>query len=143
MFFCDLDLARRLEYAEGAACAGFARARRQLFPGSGAEWVRHAGVFTVFDGPESPITQTFGLGLFEPLTEVALDFMETFFRERGASVHHEVCPLAGVATLELLCARGYRPVEISSVLYRPVEPPRDREAGPVSARVAGRRNSRN
>ena len=34
---------------------------------------------------------------------------------------HEVCHLVGAATLDLLCARGYRPIEISNVLYRPVD----------------------
>jgi GNAT superfamily N-acetyltransferase len=32
-----------------------------------------------------------------------------------------VSPLAGVAALDLLCARAYRPVEISNVLYRRTE----------------------
>lgn len=38
-------------------------------------------------------------------------------------VLHEVSPLAGVAALSLLCACNYRPIEISSVMYRPVENP--------------------
>ena len=62
-----------------------------------------------------------GLGLFKPLTAGALSTIEAFFLDRGAVAVHEVSPLAGVATLHLLCDRGYRPVEISSVLQRPVE----------------------
>lgn len=135
MLLADISLARRLEQAEGASCAAFAAARRRLFPGSAAEWVRHAGAFAVFDGADSPITQSFGLGVFEPLTPAALDFIERFFVERGAPVQHEVCPLAGVAAVDLLCARGYRPVEISSVLYRPVEPPPRRAPGPATVRL--------
>jgi len=135
MLFSDLALAQRLERAEGAACAGFAESRRRLMPDSGAESVRHAGAFVVFDGAESPITQTFGLGLYEPLTAAALDFIEAFFSERGAPVQHEVCPLAGVAALDLLCARGYRPVEVNSVLYRPVLAPPERAPGAVTART--------
>ena len=75
----------------------------------------------VFDGVDAPTTQSFGLGIFEDLTPEALDSMEHFFQERGAKVMHEVCPLVGVQTLDLLCSRGYRPIEISNVLYRPVE----------------------
>jgi GNAT superfamily N-acetyltransferase len=137
MPFSDLALARRLEQTEGAACAAFADSRRRLFPESGAEWVRCAGAFVVFDGPRSPVTQTFGLGLFAPVTAAALDSIEAFFAARGAPVDHEVCPLAGVAALDLLCARGYRPIEISSMLYRAVERPAGRAPGRAAARLIG------
>ncbi len=53
---------------------------------------------------------------------------------------HEVSPLAGVATLDLLCARGYRPMEISSVLYQQIEPERpeqDANDGGITVRVIG------
>src|SRR5271170_8061682 len=119
--FADLNLSRRLERAEGHACRGFADAHRRLDPDSGATWIECAGAYAVFDGVDSPITQSFGLGLFEELSATTLDRIERFFHERGAPVLHEVSPLAGVATLDLLCARNYRPIELSSVLYRPVE----------------------
>jgi len=77
-----------------------------------------AGAWAVFDGAESPVTQTFGLGVFEEPNAESMDQIERFFLDRGAPVMHEVCPLAGVATLDLLCSRGYRPIEISSVLYQ-------------------------
>jgi len=134
MVFADLDLSRRLERAEGQACLEFAESRQRLDPGSGAAWMQCAGANVVFDGVDSPITQTFGLGLFEPLTPGALDQIERFFRDRGAVVVHEVSPLAGIATLDLLCARGYRPIELSSVMYRPVDRPGTREN--TAARVA-------
>jgi GNAT superfamily N-acetyltransferase len=134
MLFSDLALARRLEGAEGHACAQFAAARRKLFPDSGSCWMECAGAQVVFDGIDSPVTQTFGLGVFDELTEASLDKIERFFFDRGAPVDHEVCPLAGIATLNLLCARRYRPIEISSVMYRTVEEP-----GPsgITVRVAG------
>jgi hypothetical protein len=121
MTFSDLALARRLERAEGHACMQFAEARRKLLPDSGSCWMQCAGAYVVFDGVDSPVTQTFGLGIFEELTGEALDTIERFFADRAAPVHHEVCPLAGVATLDLLCARGYRPIEISSVMHGRVE----------------------
>lgn len=121
--FSDLNLAKRLERAEGHACAQFAEARRRLFPESGAEWIECGGVYAVFDGVDSPVTQTFGLGIFEPVRGETLDIIERFFRERGAAVFHEVCPLAGAAAIGTLCERNYRPVEISNVMYRIVEEP--------------------
>jgi GNAT superfamily N-acetyltransferase len=132
--FSDLTLARRLERAEGNACMQFAAARRKLFPDHGSCWMECAGAYVVFDGVDSPVTQTFGLGLFEELTAAALDRIERFFFDRGAPVDHEVSPLTGVAALDLLCTRGYRPIEISSVMHRPVEAP---PPGNVKVRVTG------
>ena len=74
----------------------------------------------MFDGVASPITQTFGLGLFEPVSEDALDRIERFFDERGAPVLHEVSPLADSAFIALLNARRYQPIEFTSVLYQPI-----------------------
>jgi GNAT superfamily N-acetyltransferase len=134
MPFSDLALARRLERAEGHACMQFAEARRKLFPESGSDWMECAGAYVVFDGIGSPVTQTFGLGIFEELTGAALDTIERFFLDRGAQIDHEVSPLAGVATLDLLCARGYRPIEISSVMHGRAEPP---PPGKIKVRVTG------
>lgn len=121
MPFSDLELSRRLERAEGNACVQFAEARRRIFPDSGAEWMECAGTYAVFDQVDSPATQTFGLGLFEDLSAATLDEIERFFLDRGAHVDHEVSPLVGAPALSFLCSRHYTPVEISSVMYRPVE----------------------
>jgi len=137
MLFSDLVLSRRLERAEGAACAQYAEARRRLFPSSNAGWIECAGAYAVFDGVDSPITQTFGLGLFAELTPASLDAIERFFLERGAPVLHEVSPLVGVSALDLLCTRNYRPIEISSVLYRTVEQPATEQPRDLSVRVIG------
>ncbi len=137
MQFADLALARRLERAEGHACARFAEARRRLFPQSGSEWMECAGACVVFDGVSSPLTQTFGLGIFEELTSEALDAIERFFLDRGSPVMHEVSPLAGVAALDLLCARQYRPIEISNVLYRSVALPAAEHGMGISVRITG------
>jgi hypothetical protein len=124
--FADLALARRLEAAEGWGCVRFAEAHRRVDPACGAEWIACGGAQAVFDGPQSPITQSFGLGVHEPLTAEALDTIERFFLDRGAVPQHEVCPLAGVDALRLLTGRGYRPIEISNVMYQEiVRPPND------------------
>ena len=137
MPFSDLALSRRLERAEGYACAQFAEARRRLFPESGAECMECAGAYAVFDGIDSPITQSFGLGIFERLHPDALDAIERFFLDRGAPVDHEVSPFAGIEVLDLLCARGYKPLEISNVLFREVERPHDQVHNEISVRVIG------
>lgn len=137
MIFSDLELSRRLERAEGQAGKEFALARQQVDPASGATWMECAGAWAIFDGPDSPVTQTFGLGLFEEPDAKALDEMEHFFRDRGASVVHEVSPFASIATLDLLCDRGYRPIELSSVMRMPVAQPEVKAEGPITVRVTG------
>jgi hypothetical protein len=120
MIFADLDLARRLERAEAIGGARFVEARRRLSPETRAEWIDVGGVYAMFDGPSSPVTQTFGLGLFTQPKTGDLDRLETFFRSRGAPVFHEVSPLAGLSVADLLSRRGYRPVEFTSVMYQPL-----------------------
>jgi hypothetical protein len=135
MLFSDLALSKRLERAEGYACAQFAEARRRLFPDSGAEWIEYAGTYAVFDGVDSPVTQSFGLGIFEELTPDSLDVIERFFLSHGAHALHEVSPFAGTTALGLLCTRNYRPIEISNVLYRPVVQPPPEQQDHISVRV--------
>jgi GNAT superfamily N-acetyltransferase len=137
MPFSDLALSRRLECAEGHACVQYAEAQRRLFPESGAAWIECAGAYAVFNGVDSPITQSFGLGIFEELTHASLDVIERFFLDRAAPVHHEVSPLAGVPALDLLCKRNYRPIELSNVLYRPVERLATEPQVDVRVRVTG------
>lgn len=137
MIFSDLALSKRLESAEGYACAQFAEARRRLFPASGSEWMQCAGATVVFDGIDAPTTQTFGLGLFEELNTIALERIERFFFERGTSALHEVSPMAGAATFDLLCARRYLPIEISNVLYRTVEEPTSAHPCDIRVRIIG------
>jgi hypothetical protein len=72
----------------------------------------------MYDGASSPVTQTFGLGLFQPITSSELEEIESFFRERDAPVFHEVSPLAGISLFGLLNGRGYQPVELTSVMHR-------------------------
>lgn len=137
MTFSDLTLARRLERAEATASAKFVEARARVAPNSGAEWIEVAGAYAMFDGKDSPISQTFGLGLFAAPSTRDLEQLEAFFHHRGASVFHEVSPLAGVELAATLVHRGYHPVEFTSVMHRPVVA----EAVNTNAAVTARRIS--
>lgn len=116
----DADLSRRLERCEGKTNAAMVTARAELHPEIGATWMERAGAYAMFDGTSSPLTQTFGFGLFSTPAEEDLDVLEEFFISRGAPVFHEVSPLADPEALILLSRREYRPVELSSILYRPI-----------------------
>jgi GNAT superfamily N-acetyltransferase len=119
--FADLALSRRLERAEGLSNARFVESRARVFPSSGACWIEVAGALAMFDGPASPATQTFALGLSQRPTGEELDRIEAFFSERAAPVYHEVSPLADEQLVPTLAGRGYRPFEFTSVMYRPID----------------------
>ena len=118
--FADLALAKRLERAEATSNARFVELRAGIDPARGACWMDVGGTYAMFDGPTSPVTQTFGLGIFQAPTADDFDRLERFFFERGAPADHEVSPQADPATLRLLTERGYRPIEFTSVMFRPV-----------------------
>jgi GNAT superfamily N-acetyltransferase len=138
MTFADLALARRLERAEGYACSQFAVARSRIHPKSGSCWAECGGALLTFDGIESPTTQSFGLGLFTELTGSILEEAEAFFFMLGTPAMHEMCPLVGPAALQLLCSRGYRPIEVSNILYLPLREPAAVSTSGISVRVVGK-----
>ncbi len=127
----DRALSCRLERAEGLTNAAFVEARARLMPESRAKWIEVAGTMAMFDGVDSPCTQTFGLGLFQMPSAEELTAIEKFFRARGAPVFHEVSPHADKAVLPMLSERGYRPFELTNVMFLPlavrVSPPANRE----------------
>ena len=140
LIFSDLSLSQRLERAEGLSNVEFVEARARVSPETGACWTEAAGAYAMFDGVESPVTQTFCLGLFETATAAAVERLEEFFAERGAPVCHEVSPLADPDLTSLLNERGYQPVEFTSVMFRPLSPstfPARTRGEDVRVRVAG------
>ena len=140
MIYADKALSQKLERTEARANADFVETRAALQPDSGAVWIEVGGTCAMFDGVESPLTQTFGLGVFEETTPQHLDTIESFFAERGAPVFHEVSPMADQSILSLLGERGYRPIELTSVMYRSIKGERIAKSvagGGISTRLIG------
>ncbi|MGN6185664.1 MAG: GNAT family N-acetyltransferase [Thermoanaerobaculia bacterium] len=133
----DLTLARRLERCEAKSNAAFVEARARVQPEVGAMWIERAGAYAMFDGIGSPLTQTFGLGIFESPDDDDLAQLESFFIERGAEVFHEVSPMAPIETVQRLVARGYHPIEFTSVMHQPIEA-LDAPSSDVRTRIASR-----
>src|SRR4026207_203304 len=102
MIYCDREFSQKLERTEARANVDFVETRERLFPGSGATWIEAGGTYAMFDGVGSPLTQTFGLGVFEDATVEHLDELEAFFKERDADVFHEVSPMADQSIMSLL-----------------------------------------
>lgn len=119
--FVDRTLSARVERCEGAVCASFVEVSAREAPALGAAWIEVDGTAAMYDGADSPMTQSFGLGLAAPPSAHSLDALERFFHARGAPAIHELSPLAGVAAAALLVTRGYRPVEQTTVLVRALD----------------------
>ena len=119
--FADFALARRLETTEGQGNAAFIDAQARREPYSGAMRTTIAGTLVMFAGVGSPITQTFCLGIHERPTERDFDAIERFFTSRGSAVFHEVSPHAGADLYATLSARGYKPIEVSNVMYQSID----------------------
>lgn len=118
MIYTDREFSQKLERTEARANADFVETRARLFPDTAATWIEVGGANAMFDGIGSPLTQTFGLGIFEDATAAQLDELEAFFKERGSEVFHEVSPIADQSIMALLSERGYRPIELTNVMYR-------------------------
>ena len=118
----DLPLSRRLERCEADTSKAMMESRMRQFPAVGAAWTAVNGAYSLYDGPDSPLTQTFGFGLFADPTGDDLAKLEEFLTSRGAKPFHEVSAMTPPETLEVLARRGYRPVELTSILYQPIVP---------------------
>ena len=121
MIYSDKNLAQKLERTEATANADFVEARAAATPAINTGWIEVGGAYAMFDGVGSPLTQTFGLGMFDEITHEHFEKLEAFFKQHGAEVFHEVSPMADVSVFNLLNERGYQPVEMTSVMYREID----------------------
>jgi GNAT superfamily N-acetyltransferase len=129
MPFADQDLARRVEEAWAYLGVENARAQARLNPESGATSLSVGGGYAVFMGAGSPLSQAQGMGLYGPVDDADLERMEAFYRERGAPIQLELASLAEASLLRLLSRRGYRAVEQTHVLVRPIGQKEPKTAG--------------
>ncbi|MFZ5915322.1 MAG: GNAT family N-acetyltransferase [Chloroflexota bacterium] len=134
--FADTALARRLEMAEAEGMAEYGQALARLRPELGAAVEALGGGYTVFAGAGSPLSRAVGLGFEGPITAADLDRLEGFYRQRGAPVQVDVCPLADASLLEGLSGRGYRLASFENVWLRPVDAGERFPSPPPAVRVA-------
>lgn len=116
--YSDKALSQQLEKIEARYNAEFVHSRLRMFPDSGAEWIEVDGTYAMFDGLESPLTQTFGLGLFEKLSLKTIEKLEKFYQRFSAPIFHELSPMADSCHMDILYKCGYQPVELTSILYK-------------------------
>ena len=120
MIFADLRLSQRIEAAEAQSGVDCATTMAHLRPESGAGAEPVAGGSAIFAGVNSPVTQAVGVGLHGPVSEAEIEQLEQFYRSRGDAVRVELSPHAHPSLFEHFGRRGYRTVEVSNVLVRPL-----------------------
>ncbi len=106
--FADIELARRLEAAEAAKYAAYARARPCVMAEVNPAVLAVAGGVAVYAGPGSPYNRAVGLGLHGPVTASEFKRVETFYANYGAPPQISLCPLADRSLIGHLGEAGYR-----------------------------------
>jgi GNAT superfamily N-acetyltransferase len=117
----DLQLARKLEFAEAEVAVCGAEAMQQLTPEVGTAVLQVGGGYAVYCGANSPVTQAVGLGLNGPVSAEEFDRLEEFYFSRNEPVRAETSPLADASLFALYRERGYGVTEFSNVMVRSIE----------------------
>ncbi|XXF75687.1 GNAT family N-acetyltransferase [Myxococcaceae bacterium GXIMD 01537] len=105
----DLQLVRRLELAQAAQ-------NRGATPHVGVLEV--AGGLALFNGVDSPLTQSLALGLDGPVGAEALAPIESHLGQGGGAIRIELLPHAHPSLAKELGQRGYSVAEFQQVLVR-------------------------
>jgi len=119
--FVDLDLARRLEMAETISPDCY-EALRRYGPSDPVALLKVAGGYAFCCGPDYPVNQIVGMGLYDEVTAADLDQLEDFFRSRGVPCSVVLSPLAHASLRAMLGERGYSIAEFNTVLIRRIQP---------------------
>ena len=117
----NVELSRRLEFAEAQVALEGANTLMAWNPESSVAVERVAGGYAVYCGANSPITQALGLGLNGPVSAEEFDRLEEFYFSRNEPVRAETSPLADASLFALYRERGYGVTEFSNVMVRPID----------------------
>jgi GNAT superfamily N-acetyltransferase len=117
----NLELSRRLEFAEAEVAVEGANTMMASDPEKSVAVERVAGGYAVYCGANSPITQAVGLGLNGPVSGEEFDRLEEFYFSRNEPVRAETSPLADASLFALYRERGYGVTEFSNVMVRPID----------------------
>lgn len=126
--FVDHALASRIEAVEAAELEVLARIVAERLPEIGASVASIAGGSAVFVAPGLNISRAVGMGMHGPVTAEEVEALEDFYRSRGADARVGVSPFADPSLFERLGERGFRLVDLDTVLVHrvhgdPVPPP--------------------
>jgi GNAT superfamily N-acetyltransferase len=116
MIFGSHDLAKRVEEAQAQNQMDYATAHKSLVSDSPYTALRLDSGAALYAGSDSPLTQSFGIGLGGEVSEKTVETLEEFFFSRGAAVNIEIANLADMSLTTHLGKRGYAVSEYSHVL---------------------------
>jgi GNAT superfamily N-acetyltransferase len=105
--FTSIDLAARIDAAEGRLCADIVRASKDRRSETHSLVTPLAGGLVVYAAPGSPVNKGIGIALTEPLEEAPLVVVEEEWRARNEPLRIELSALAKPEAATLLTARGY------------------------------------
>ncbi len=114
--FAHHALARSIETAQSRNQMHCVTAHRRLYTDSFYDCRTIGSGTALYAGPESPLTQAFGLGFSGEISKAEIEEMEDFFFSRQTAVHIEVSMLADMSLTRILNQRGYTVSEYTSVL---------------------------
>lgn len=89
---------------------------QQLYPEAAAAYVEIAGGIASFTGPESPLSEAYGVGEAVPVSDDDVARITDFYRSRNAKPRVYVTPFSHPSLATALGAAGYVPVEYVSTL---------------------------
>ena len=114
--FADHALSARLESADARLLVLCHAAVVEHLPERPSALLEVGGGVAPFLGPRISLSRAAGLGMNGPVTDADLDALEDFYRQRGEGVDLLLSPYADPSLFEGLGARGFRLVELDTVL---------------------------
>jgi GNAT superfamily N-acetyltransferase len=121
-FFVDHALAARVEAVQAAQLEGLVLAVSARLPEHGVAVASIAGGRAAFLGPGHSISRAAGLGMSGPVGAADVEALETFYQSRGTDARIVVSPYADASLFERLGERGFRLVELDTILVRRIDP---------------------
>ncbi|HEY6326281.1 MAG TPA: hypothetical protein VIW73_07200 [Candidatus Cybelea sp.] len=110
------ELAEAIRRAEIAGIRCGLETARRLRPDAGVASVEIAGGLAAFMGPDSPLSEAFGVGTNAPVTSAEIAAITEFYESRDSTARVFVSPLAHPTLAAGLAAAGYVPAEYENVL---------------------------
>ena len=129
--FIDHALSARIESVEAAQLEGLVRAVSARLPEHGAACAFVAGGCAAFLGQHVPVSRAVGLGMTAPVEAADVEALESFYRSRGTEARILVSPYADESLLARLGERGFRLVDLDTVLVRRLAAAEPRTARPA------------
>jgi GNAT superfamily N-acetyltransferase len=133
LFFADHTLAARLEAVEAAQLVAMVQTVSERLPAKRAAGLSVAGGSAAFLAPHMSVSRAAGLGMLGPVEAADVEALEDFYRTRGTEARILVSPYAHPSLLEQLGARGFRLMDLDTILVRRLDPGSQVSSSPAPA----------